>query len=253
MSESSQETTYNIDLLSGSQAAWDRSAGLRLVYGEMYHAVCRRCSEGSILEIGAGIGVGKAFIHHLVTSDVVQTPYVERAMSAYRVEPNGGQPWDNIFAIDVLHHLQRPFAFFQSAAQMLSPHGRLILVEPAATVGGGVFYSLFHHEPIQRELAVPPFEFEANGPNAEFANMGIGVSLFRDHRDLVDRKLAEVGLRCVEVKYRDVLAYPLTGGYSKPQMLPTILLRGILKFEQLLPQWLYRLIGLRLLVVLEKI
>jgi hypothetical protein len=70
---------------------------------------------------------------------------------------------------------------------------------------------------------------------------------------MLDEQLAMMGLRCVEVKFRDVFAYPLTGGYSKPQLLPTIALRALLKLEKYLPQFVYRWFGLRMMITLEKI
>jgi SAM-dependent methyltransferase len=253
MTTESAEQTYDLELLAGSQKAWERSDGLRAVYGNMYEAIRSRCVEGATLELGAGIGVSRAFFKDLVTSDVVKTPYVDRAMSAYAIEAGEAGAWANIFAIDVLHHLMRPMDFFGSAARALQPGGRIILVEPAATFGGKAFYSLFHHEPIQPQRVAPPFEFEANGVDGEFANMGMGVGLFRDHRALIDAQLAVHGLHIAQVTFRDAFAYPLTGGYSKPQLLPTIALQGLLKLEQYLPQWFYRLFGLRMVAVLEKI
>lgn len=248
-----EEVTYDLDLLSDSQAAWDRSEGLRFVYERIYRGIRAHCTDGATLEIGSGIGVGKAFFENLVTSDVVKTPYVDRAISAYEIEPDAGGAWANIFAIDVLHHLTQPLRFFKSAAAVLKPGGRIILVEPAATFGGRIFYSLFHHEPIQPQLIVPSFKFDVNGAGGEFANMGMGVGLFRDHRQMLDEHLAMMGLRCIEVKFRDVFAYPLTGGYSKPQLLPTIALRGLLELEKYLPQFVYRWFGLRMMITLEKI
>jgi hypothetical protein len=101
-------------------------------------------------------------------------------------------------------------------------------------------------------LIVPPFEFEANGADGEFANMGMGVGLFMRNRELVETQLAERSLRCKEVSFQDVCAYPLTGGYSKPQLLPTSGLRLLAKLEKFLPQCFYRLFGLRMVIVLEK-
>jgi hypothetical protein len=253
--ESSEDITYDLDLLKQSEAAWRRSAGLRLMYGRLYRAVRERCPEGPVLEIGSGIAAGREFFDglELVTSDVARTPYVDRAMSAYAVEPpEGGGGWAAVFAIDVLHHLRFPFRFFESAAAALRPGGRIILVEPAATPFGRLFYTLCHHEPIRPAEIRPPFEFEPNGPDGEFANMGMGVGLFRRNREEVGRRLEALGLRCTELSFRDVLAYPLTGGYSKPQVMPTGVLRWLLGFEKLMPQSVLRLLGLRAVIVIEK-
>lgn len=252
MTKESTEVTYDLDLLAGSQTAWDRSEGLRFVYEGIYRGIRARCTDGATLEIGSGIGAGKAFFENLVTSDIVKTPYVDRAISAYAIEPDAGGAWANIFAIDVLHHLTQPLQFFQSAAGALAPGGRIILVEPAATLWGRFFYSRCHHEPIEPKQVQAPFCFDANGVDGEFANMGMGVGLFRDHRSIVAARLAEFGLTVKSVRYRDFLAYPLTGGYSKPQLLATSVLRVFIRIEALIPQFFFRFLGLRMVIVLEK-
>jgi len=253
MQTESTDETYNLDLLSQSQDAWDRSEGLRFVYGEIYRSILSHCVKGTTLEIGSGIGVANQFFDNLVTSDVIESPYVNRAMSAYEVGLDAECCWGNIFAIDVLHHLRFPMRFFESASSALNQGGRIILVEPAATFLGRVFYSLCHHEPIQSHLIVPPFEFESNGANKEFANMGMGVGLFVKNRSQVNTLLSTYGLRCNKVSFRDVCAYPLTGGYSKPQFMPTTALKFLLKCEKYLPQCVLSVIGLRMLIVIEKI
>ena len=48
----------------------------------------------------------------------------------------------------------------------------------ARSLGGRLFYSLFHHEPIQPQKIRAPFEFESNGVDGAFVNMGMGVGLF---------------------------------------------------------------------------
>ncbi|MFP4204011.1 MAG: hypothetical protein ACLFS4_06725 [Opitutales bacterium] len=60
-------------------------------------------------------------------------------------------------------------------------------------------------------------------------------------------------LRLQELSYRDLMAYPLTGGYSKPQMCPAGLVRCLLPVEARLPQFLLRRLGLRMRIVLEKV
>jgi len=246
------EITYDLSLLEQSLRAWEASPALRAVYADIYQAIGVSCSEGPTLEIGSGIGVSREFIPKVVTSDVVQTPYVDLEMSAYDIKPPETGCWANIFAIDVLHHLMTPLQFLQSAASALAPGGRLILVEPAATMGGCLFYRLFHPEPVEPRKIVPPFAFQPNGPAGEFANMGMGVALFKTHQVEMRRLLAEMGLICEFVEYRDLLAYPATGGYSKPQLLPTGGIRCLLSIEKRLPQALLRHLGLRMRIVLRQ-
>ncbi|MFP4541498.1 MAG: hypothetical protein ACLFR7_07695, partial [Opitutales bacterium] len=88
--------------------------------------------------------------------------------------------------------------------------------------------------------------------DGSFANMGMAVALFVDHRAWTEARLAEVGLRLVELRFSDPWAYPLSGGYSGRQLAPTSLLRLFTRLEDRLPPVLHRLLGWRLRVVLEK-
>ena len=253
MSLKSTRPTYDLSLLDGSQSAWERSSGLRYLYEKFYGVIAQECCEGATLELGSGIGVSKQFIPGVITSDLVKTRYVDRAMSAYAIaKQEGGEAWSNIIALDVLHHLASPLSFFESAAQTLRPGGRLVLMEPAATKFGRIFYSSFHHEPIRVKEIRPPFTFKSNGPDGTFANMGMGVGLFESYRDYMDQIFRTNGLKILSVQYRDVLAYPLTGGYSKRQLLPTNCLRWLHAIECRMPQSIMRHIGLRMLIVIEK-
>ena len=131
--------------------------------------------------------------------------------------------------------------------------GRLILIEPAATVMGRAFYRLFHQEPCRPDRLGDPYRFEADDDEGNFANMGMGWALFQRDRAAVGERLEQMGLKVQLVGYRDVFAYPATGGLSHRQYLPTGVLRALLRVERALPQWLLRRIGLRMIVVLERV
>jgi SAM-dependent methyltransferase len=179
---------------------------------------------------------------------VVATPHVSRAVSAYEIP---AEAWGNIVAFDVLHHLREPLRFFASAADALRPGGRIVLTEPAGTPGGCLFYRLFHPEPCLPAEIVPPYSFAADEAGL-FANMGMAHALFGRERTRFARILQDFGLQVVTVRYRDLLAYPATGGFSRPALLPAPVLRGMLAVESALPQAMLRLLALRMIVVLER-
>ena len=240
--------TYDLSLLERSAAKWQASPALRTVYGDIFGAMRQALAPGRVLEIGSGIGVAREYFPGLVASDVMVTPYVDRAISAYAIPL---ESWGNIIALDVLHHLQEPLRFLESAATGLAVGGRLILAEPAGTVGGRLFYRLFHREPCRPAEVLSPFRF-ATDADGEFANMGMAHALFGGEQPEVDACLRACGLRLVSVRYRDLLAYPATGGFSWPALLPAPVLRGLLAVERGLPQALLRFLALRMIVVLEK-
>jgi SAM-dependent methyltransferase len=245
---SGAEQTYDLSHLERSHAKWRSSPALRRVYQDIFEAMQAACVAGPTLELGAGIGVSREFHPEWVASDIVATPYVRRAVSAYEIP---AEQWGNIVAFDVFHHLREPLRFLASAAAALRPGGRIILAEPAGTAGGRMFYRLVHPEPCRPDEVVAPFVFSADADGL-FANMGMAHALFGRQRAQVEPRLREMGLRVCSVRYRDLLAYPATGGFSKPSVLPAAVMGGLLRVEARVPQALLRLLALRMIVVLEK-
>lgn len=245
------DITYDLGLLAASRDKWLRSSGLRLVYGALFERIGAWCRPGRTLELGSGIGVSREFLEGVVTSDVAPTGYVDRTVSCYEVDRSG--VWANLVAVDVLHHLCSPVRFLEHAARALEPGGRLLLAEPAATAGARCFYRLFHHEPMDLDAVRPPFEFAPRARDRGFANMAMAHGLFLRHRRHLEPTLARAGLRLTHVAFSDLLAYPLSGGYSKPQLAPSVVLRAVLEWEKSVPGSVLERLGLRMLVVLERI
>lgn len=243
--------TYDLKLLEQSRAKWDRSPAVRSFYSDVFTAMMSWRVPGPTLDLGSGIGVMKDFYPDVETSDIAMTPYVDRAVSCYEISSTG-RNWSNLTAMDMLHHLRCPLDFFSSGSTALRPGGRIILAEPAATSWGRLFYKLFHHEPMAPDVLQPPFRLVDDNQDGEFANMGMCTALFRIHREATDGFLREAGLFLRSVIFRDVIAYPLTGGFSRPQLLPTFAVRCLLRLESTLPQLFLKRVGLRMIIVLEK-
>ncbi|MDQ8194318.1 hypothetical protein QEH59_07770 [Coraliomargarita sp. SDUM461004] len=246
------EMTYDLSLLDLSSRAWHKKSGLRRIYQELYQQMLDACVDGASLELGSGIGVIKEFNDSVITSDLVKTPYVDRVASAYDIPLFQDQPWANIMALDVLHHLRSPLGLIESASQVLRPGGRLILMEPASTLFGRYFYRAFHVEPIAPKGIIAPYEFPADDDDGNFANMAMALELFKEQASTTESKFVELGMTIQNISYRDCLAYPLSGGYSGPQFLPGSILSSLMKIESWIPQFLLQYIGLRMLIVLEK-
>ena len=117
---------------------------------------------------------------------------------------------------------------------------------------GLLFYRLFHHEPMRLEEIVPPFSFPAGSVETGFANMAMGSAIFVRYRANAEETLRSTGLTIAAIRYRDILAYPATGGYSRSALLPSLIIRLLLGLESILPQGLLRYLGLRMIIVLER-
>lgn len=243
------DQTYDLSQLRRSHEKWRQSPALRTVYADIFGEMRAACGEGPTLEIGSGIGAARETCPDWVLSDIVATPFVSRVVSAYDIPAEG---WGNIVAFDVLHHLREPLRFFSSAAAALRAGGRIVLAEPAGTPGGRLFYGLVHPEPCRPAEIRPPFVFPADADGL-FANMGMAHALFGPGREAFEPLLNDIGLGIVSVRHRDLLAYPATGGFSKPALLPGRILRGLIRVEAALPQALLRVVALRMIVVIEKV
>jgi hypothetical protein len=54
----------------------------------------------------------------------------------------------NLVVIDLLHHLVDPHTFFDQAARVLRPGGRILMIEPYITPLSFLCYRVLHHEDI---------------------------------------------------------------------------------------------------------
>lgn len=246
------DETYDLGLLAQSYARWESSPGLRTVYTDIYRAMATFAAPGTALEIGSGVGTIVEILPEVVTSDIRQTPYVDCVASAYALPEVAGGPWSTIYALDVLHHLREPFRFFASATQALRPGGRIVVCDPAATPLARLFYGRFHREPVHARALQVPYEFPPDSPRGEFANMAMASALFVRDKAEVRARLEAIGLVPRYVQFRDVLAYPASGGFSGPRLLPASMLQALLWLERRAPQAWLRYMALRMIVVLEK-
>jgi len=250
MSASQESSTYDLSLLEASFEKWETSSSLRAYYRNLYANLLSHRTAGVTLEIGSGCGFVKNIDSSVITTDLVKTQFVEEQASAYSIEALP-LSFQNIIAVDVLHHLAEPTKFFESASKSLEKGSRILLSEPAATPFGKFFYNQFHHEPCAPELIIEPFHFKAD-ESGLFANMGMGIALFHERTGLLKKKLTTLGLKIRKIAYRDFMAYPLTGGFSKPALLPSKAIAALLIIESKLPQFLLRNLGLRMTIILEK-
>lgn len=247
------EKTFDLGLLNEHREKWKNSPGLRACYASLYREMMDHAATvpGRVLEIGSGGGFIRDFFPEVVTSDLSRSPAIDREASAYDLQALG-ESWASVLALDVFHHLREPWRFLESASQVVLPGGRIVLMEPAATAWGRIFYRLFHHEPCRPAAIAAPYRFPGQPGEPLFANMGMAWAIFGRDQTSTSTALAELGLNIGLVHYRDCLAYPATGGFSGPTLMPASWIRKLLAAEKRIPSSIFRYIGLRMLVVLEK-
>jgi SAM-dependent methyltransferase len=230
------------------RALWARKPVLREVYSHLYRRIGEQLVPGIVLEVGGGSGNLKAFVPQILSFDIVWAPWLDFVADAQRL-PIASESVQNLVMLDVLHHIEFPRRFLAEASRVLSPGGRVIMVEPAITPLSWLFYRLLHEEPT--DMTADPW---ADGvPNASkdpyIGNQALPTLLFGRHMEVFGRECPQ--FRVVGIDWLSLFAYPLSGGFKAWRLITPRLARMLLRLEDLIAPAVGRGIGFRMIVVLE--
>ncbi len=228
------------ELLAAYECVWERKRLLRDLYGSWYQRIADRLRPGTTVEIGAGTGNFKRWLapRRVHTSDILRGRWVDVCADATAL-PFAPSSVDNIVVIDTLHHLGRPRSFVREATAALRPGGRLILLEPYASPWGAVVYRYLHHERVD-------FAFSEDAPKDAAWDGNAAIP-----RLLLDGTNAPFPhLRLIVREHLEMLAYPLSGGFSYRSLLPAPVLQAVRRAER--PLAVTRWFALRVFAVFER-
>ncbi|MBT4039783.1 MAG: class I SAM-dependent methyltransferase [Rhodospirillales bacterium] len=227
---------------------WESKPVLRHIYGDLFQRMATHVTSGTTLEVGGGTGLGKIFLKNVISSDILAAPSLD-LVSDCHILPFKDNSMGNIVMLDVLHHLDTPVLFLLEASRVLKKGGRLIMIEPAITPLSWLFYSLFHEEPV--DMKASPFgELRPSEAKDPFeGNQAIPTLMF--HRQLKRTLQAIPAFSVVQNEAISLWCYPLSGGFQTWSLLPVWLAPTLLRLERFIEPMLGRLIGFRMLTVLE--
>jgi SAM-dependent methyltransferase len=235
---------------------WAAKPVLQDVYAVWFDAILGALGEsGSVLEIGAGPGFLSAHARRRprrlawVAADIVPAPWNELSADATRL-PFRGASFDGIAAIDLMHHLGRPAAFFEEARRVLRPGGRVVAVEPWVTPLSFPVYRWLHQEGCRPRLDPwEPFgEPTADGKDPFEGDAAVVWSLVRKTGAA---RWRELGFAPPRVTVLNGFAYLPTLGFRPGSLVPRSLLAPLIAFDRLTAP-LARWTGLRALAVWQR-
>jgi SAM-dependent methyltransferase len=236
--------------------AWEANAPLRALYADWYGRVAAALPPAALgprVELGSGPGFARGFIPDLELTDLVKAPWHDRAVGAEALPYDDGS-LGALVLFDVLHHVPSPPAFFAEAARVLKPGGRLVMCEPFIGPLSYPVYKFMHEEPV--DLSADPLAATSfHRPNARDpfdSNQAIPTTLFARARGRAAFARAFPALELRAVERLAGPSYPASGGFSRRPLLPGPLWRALHALEARLPEPLYRVLGFRMLVTLEK-
>ena len=237
------------EALSHYREIWDRKAVLRLVYDDMFQRIADQAVDGPTLELGGGVGNLKAKIPSLISSDVQFAPWLDLVADGQRL-PFGNGSLANIVMLDVLHHVEFCSLLFREASRVLRPAGRMVLVEPGITFGSTLFYRLLHHEPVAMNVDPLAEGTPDQARDPYDSNQAIPTLLATRYSEQFRRKFPDLRIR--ETRWLSFVAYPCSGGFKPWSLISERTARSLLSIERRLEPFLGRLLGFRLLMVIEK-
>jgi SAM-dependent methyltransferase len=237
------------------RAVWQSKPVLRALYSAWYEKIAAARGDvggdGLVLELGGGSGNFKDFAPNVISSDILATEWLDVACDAHQL-PFRDESFGAIVLFDVLHHLQRPPMFLTDAARVLKPGGRIVMMEPGITWGSGLFYRMFHDEPV--DMAADPYEAGPLDPDKDpyDANQAIPTLLFQGRDRQAQFEAAFPDLIVKTVERLACLAYPLSCGFRPWSLIPAGAVGAAGVLENILGPVLKPLMAFRLFVVLEK-
>ena len=239
------------EFINKNQEYWKRKPLLRTLYGDFYRLISNHLSklpDGKIVELGSGLGNIHDVIPDCIRTDLFPNPWIDQIENVYKLSFEDETVSDLILT-DVFHHLKYPGTALNELYRVLRKGGRVIMFEPCISSLGLLVYGAFHDEPIAITKEIEWLAPETWKPeNIDFyAAQGNATRIFVRNRFRSKLKVWEK----IETIRLSAIAYAASGGYSKPQLYPTVLLPFIKRLEKILDLFPI-LFATRLLVILEK-
>ena len=236
------------EILRQHQTVWQKKPILRLLYTEWYREIVSWLRPGRTLEVGGGTGNLKEFFPGVLCTDVVSLPWLDAVADAQSL-PFKANSLTNIVLFDTLHHIENVRLFFDEALRTLQPKGRVVIMDPYVSVLSWPIYHFLHPEPV--DLGQDPFQLQLpREDRSPFdANQAIATLIFERSFETFCRQYPQ--FKRLHFRRLAFFAYPLSGGFDHPSLLPVFLVRPVLALERVL-HCFNRFFAFRVLIVLEK-
>lgn len=236
------------DVLRRHHAVWTKKPVLRRLYASWYREIARWLQPGLTVEMGGGTGNLKEFSPHVLCTDLVRMPWLDALVDAQHL-PFRSRSVSNVVLFDVLHHLENVRYFFDDALRVLVPSGRIVIMDPYVSALSWPIYRFLHPEPMDFRRDPLTIVVPMPGRRPFDANQAVARIVFERSYERFRRLYPQ--LAKIAHERLAYFAYPLSGGFDRPSLVPLWSVDPLLRFEQWCRR-LGRLLAFRLLVVLEK-
>jgi SAM-dependent methyltransferase len=208
-----------------------------------------------VLEIGSGSNFLKQYFLDvdLFASDVLPAPEIDLQLDCHQI-PFKKNVFDLAIGIDVLHHLKNPFNAVNEIARCVKNDGRIIFIEPYISPFSFIIFKIFHHEFTSYRLDLDN-QSDILSDSPMDADNNIPTQIFTKNRNsnYLNSMLAfKYDLR-FDVTFSDFLIFFATGGLQRDKSIVKGRLYSLLLFfDNLIPQFLLKFIGSRMIITIRK-
>jgi len=226
----------------------DKKYIVRRVYADFYGRIIAALGTSSrprrIVEIGTGSGFLKQHLPGLITSDILDLPFIDLRFSALQM-PFRNDVLDAVVLVDAFHHLPDPKRFLSEIRRCLKPRGRLVMIEPANTAFNRFIHLHFHHENFDPRAG---WEMDFKGPLSS-ANGALPWIVFERDRHEFEQLFPQ--LKLLDSQSHTPLSYLLAGGLSYRQFMPNCFYSIVRGMEKILAP-LNRFLGMFVTITVVK-
>lgn len=236
------------EVLHRHRAVWRQKPVLRRLYEDWYGNIIAWLAQGRTVEIGGGTGNLKAHVPGIYCSDVMVLPWLNVVADAQRL-PFQAESLGNLILFDSLHHIENVSLFFDEALRILRIGGRIIVMDPYLSWASWPIYRWLHPEPMnctEDPLVLKPPRIDRRPFDA---NQAVATILFEKNHPRFQSRYPGFSVR--HIRRLACVAYPLSGGFDHPSLLPEWLVTPVLRLERTLER-VGRLLAFRILVVIER-
>ena len=182
----------------------------------------------AVVELGTGAGFIKELYPYVICTDILPVTGIDLVCDCLHL-PFKDKTIQRFIMIDVFHHVVCSESFLRELERCLVDGGSIVMIEPACTPWGRFIWKNFHHEDFDPEKS--DWKISGDSPLSS-ANGAMPWIVFCRDRELFLQKFPT--LKIENYSTNTPLSYLLSGGFSYSQIVPSILIRPLIYFENLL-------------------